>query len=143
MDPVCHFIADGHRRFVESRRRIGPSFDRKEFLPVHLCKHPGCGKFFVPERLGNGNFCSDKCRIAFNRPGKQEWADWKWVDRLDDPELSKGVLGAKLRSEPVRSRLEEIQARWQSGKRKRQKHLAERAANLLRRAGSSQERGKQ
>jgi hypothetical protein len=60
ISPVCKFILDQiilHDKGGETLRKV---------IPIGHCERPGCGRFYLIERIGRGRFCSDSCRVKFN-----------------------------------------------------------------------------
>jgi hypothetical protein len=57
VSPVCKFILDQ----IELH---DPGKKQRDVIPIGMCERPGCGGFFVIERVGRGRFCSSKCRAG-------------------------------------------------------------------------------
>jgi CGNR zinc finger len=56
--------------------------DPPKFLPIRVCKRPGCDRFIVPERIGRKEYCSPKCGSRDHRPAAEENKDYIWLYRL-------------------------------------------------------------
>jgi hypothetical protein len=56
ISPVCRFLKDQIDRHDRDGERL------RDVIPIGLCDRPGCGKFFLFERVGRKRFCSDVCR---------------------------------------------------------------------------------
>lgn len=72
MSPFCLFIWRQIGRYREGDGEL------KEVIPVELCERPGCGRFFIVERLRRGRFCGSNCRAMdwqAKHPSKDEMED--------------------------------------------------------------------
>jgi hypothetical protein len=99
MVPICKFVLE----YIDC--------DHGKGLPIRVCKRPGCGKFFMPQRTGRKVYCFDKCRSLDhqNDKSKEEKADDAYVRRLK--QLTAGPLRRKLNLPKVENRLKEIESR--------------------------------
>jgi hypothetical protein len=109
-------------------------------MPVRVCQRPVCGNLFLPQGRWVQNFCSDDCRVRFHMPSGHESADARWIARLTDKNLPRGIRARRLRSQEARGRLAAIRERWQNSTLERQRRLASRAASLMEKAAAAEKK---
>jgi hypothetical protein len=82
---VCRFILDHIERHDDEGERL------RDAMPIGLCEKPGCGKFFVIQRVGRGRFCSSLCRSKDNQAHmtKKEKAERMRRYRQDCKDMSR------------------------------------------------------
>jgi hypothetical protein len=107
-DPICDFLLDELERM-----RVD-----EQWIPILLCKNPGCTNLIMPERVGKKVHCSDDCKSARHRKEapQDERNDYQWLYRRyalihpDKPriEWKKGPLRQDL--EKNRKTFERIKA---------------------------------
>jgi hypothetical protein len=137
MGPVCKFIFDRIERYHEwldtprpqSKKKVteeDEESEREKAVPIRICDRPGCGKFFVPRRVGRKKFCSDACvRQAQTPRSGDENRDYMRLYRLEKD--TPAVLRKKLKSPIKKQWLDKIENDWPD--------LAGRVKTLKKRAG--------
>lgn len=101
MSPICKFVFE----FAN---------DPPKFLPIRVCKRPGCDRFIVPERIGRKEYCSPQCCSRNHRPAAEENKDYIWLYRLSKIK-SDGTLRKTLKESPTTmKRLRELGIRWKN-----------------------------